>query len=304
MSVSTNQTFARLPEGNFIARIFTSNIGYTASPRLSFSNLIQYDNRSRNLGWQSRVRWTLQPGNDFFLAFNQGWIQEEEREPEPAVPGAGHQAVGEVPVLAQVLMRSVALLARPVDRDRVRDGAAEPASEPPAPVSRELGAWTGTGNTTLGFVSESGIVPHHVEGPEPGQRAAGGVSADAPQRHQRPADESDRRPPGCRRRQRRVRRRPPHVRISRRVERHRLVNRRYRKRSRRASESTCREVSPNGRKTPIRTTIVVSQNGVEHERPVWFSTETQPSSGCGGSRRVPAVAWRCRCAGSGRRPDR
>ena len=77
MSVSTNQTFARLPEGDFIARIFTSSIGYTASPRLSFSNLIQYDNRSRNLGWQSRVRWTLQPGNDMFLAFNQGWIQEE-----------------------------------------------------------------------------------------------------------------------------------------------------------------------------------------------------------------------------------
>ena len=76
-SVSTNQTFAQLPQGNFITRIFTSSIGYTASPRLSFSNLIQYDNRSRNLGWQSRVRWTLQPGNDFFLSFNQGWIQDE-----------------------------------------------------------------------------------------------------------------------------------------------------------------------------------------------------------------------------------
>jgi hypothetical protein len=77
-SVSTNQTFARLPQGNFITRIHTSNIGYTASPRLAFSNLIQYDNRSRNLGWQSRVRWTLRPGNDFFLSFNQGWIQDEQ----------------------------------------------------------------------------------------------------------------------------------------------------------------------------------------------------------------------------------
>ena len=76
-SISTNQTFARLPEGNFITRIFTSNIGFTASPRLSFSNLIQFDNRSKNLGWQSRVRWTLQPGNDFFLSFNQGWIQDD-----------------------------------------------------------------------------------------------------------------------------------------------------------------------------------------------------------------------------------
>lgn len=77
MSVSTNQTFARLPQGNFIARIFTSSVGYTVSPRLAFSNLIQFDNRSRNLGWQSRIRWTLKPGNDLFFAFNQGWIQEE-----------------------------------------------------------------------------------------------------------------------------------------------------------------------------------------------------------------------------------
>ncbi|MCA1560558.1 MAG: carbohydrate binding family 9 domain-containing protein [Acidobacteria bacterium] len=77
IGVSTNQTFARLPEGHFIARIFTANVSYAASPSLSLSNLVQYDNRSRNMGWQSRVRWTLQPGNDLFFAFNQGWIRED-----------------------------------------------------------------------------------------------------------------------------------------------------------------------------------------------------------------------------------
>jgi hypothetical protein len=80
VTVSTNQTFARLPEGDFIARILTSNISYAVTPRLSLSNLVQYDNRSRNVGWQSRVRWTLQPGNDLFVAFNQGWIQEDDRD--------------------------------------------------------------------------------------------------------------------------------------------------------------------------------------------------------------------------------
>ena len=77
VSFGTNQTFARLREGRFIARIFTSNVGFAFSPSLSLSNLVQYDNRSRNLGWQSRVRWTLQPGNDVFFAFNQGWVQED-----------------------------------------------------------------------------------------------------------------------------------------------------------------------------------------------------------------------------------
>jgi hypothetical protein len=72
--VTANVTF-RVPP-HFTARIFTSNVNYTASPRLAFSNLVQYDNRSRNLGWQSRVRWTLRPGDDLFFVFNQGWIQE------------------------------------------------------------------------------------------------------------------------------------------------------------------------------------------------------------------------------------
>jgi hypothetical protein len=74
--VSGSKTFARLPEGDFTATILTSRLDYSVSPRLSFFNLLQYDNRSRNLGWQSRVRWTPQPGNDLFLSFHQGWIHE------------------------------------------------------------------------------------------------------------------------------------------------------------------------------------------------------------------------------------
>jgi hypothetical protein len=80
LNVSLNQTFARLPEGDFTARIFTANVNYSASPFVAFSNLIQYDNRSNNLGWQSRVRWILRPGNDLFFVFSQGWIREEEEE--------------------------------------------------------------------------------------------------------------------------------------------------------------------------------------------------------------------------------
>ena len=78
LSLTTNQTFARLPEGHFTARIVTATANYAASPSLSLSNLVQFDNRSRNLGWQGRVRWTLQPGNDLFVAVNQGWIREDQ----------------------------------------------------------------------------------------------------------------------------------------------------------------------------------------------------------------------------------
>lgn len=75
-----NQTFARLPQGNFVARILTLRVNYAASPFLSFTNVIQFDNKSLNLGWQSRARWTLRPGNDLFFVFSQGWIQNPDAD--------------------------------------------------------------------------------------------------------------------------------------------------------------------------------------------------------------------------------
>jgi hypothetical protein len=79
IGLNTNQTFARLPQGNFVARIFGVEASYAVSPFLSFSNIMQFDNRSANLGLQSRVRWTLRSGNDLFFIFGQGWVQDFER---------------------------------------------------------------------------------------------------------------------------------------------------------------------------------------------------------------------------------
>ena len=79
ISLNTNQTFASLPQGSFIARIYGSRVDYAASSFLSVSSLIQFDNRSENLGLQSRVRWTIEPGKDVFFIFGQGWVQDLER---------------------------------------------------------------------------------------------------------------------------------------------------------------------------------------------------------------------------------
>ncbi len=79
VSFNANQTFASLPEGEFVARIYSSEVNYAVSPFLTFSNLIQFDNRSGNLGLQSRVHWTIEPGSDLFFVFGQGWVQDLER---------------------------------------------------------------------------------------------------------------------------------------------------------------------------------------------------------------------------------
>lgn len=77
LTTKADQTFAHLPEGNFIVRLLSADLDVAASPFLSLSNRVQYDNRSRNLSWQARLRYTLQAGQDVFLVFNQGWIQED-----------------------------------------------------------------------------------------------------------------------------------------------------------------------------------------------------------------------------------
>ncbi len=79
-SFGTDQTFARLKEGNFVARIFSLRADYSFTPFLTLYNLVQFDNGTRNLGWQSRLRWILRPGNDLFLVFNQGWVQDEQND--------------------------------------------------------------------------------------------------------------------------------------------------------------------------------------------------------------------------------
>ena len=41
---------------------------------MSYLNNIQYDNVSRVLGWQSRFRWIVKPGNDIFLVYTHNWL--------------------------------------------------------------------------------------------------------------------------------------------------------------------------------------------------------------------------------------
>lgn len=66
-----------LPEGRFIVRILTARANVLFSPTLSWSNTVQYDNVSDNLGVNSRVRWEFDPGQEVFVVFNQGYDVED-----------------------------------------------------------------------------------------------------------------------------------------------------------------------------------------------------------------------------------
>ncbi len=73
LDLSTVQNFGHLKAGNFVQRLWQLQSAYAWSPDLILSSFIQYDSESRNLGTNTRLRWTVKPGNDFFIIWNRGW---------------------------------------------------------------------------------------------------------------------------------------------------------------------------------------------------------------------------------------
>ena len=46
------------------------------SPFVTLVNNIQYDTQSAVLGWQSRFRWIVTPGNDVYVVYTHNWLDD------------------------------------------------------------------------------------------------------------------------------------------------------------------------------------------------------------------------------------
>ncbi|MBI5434059.1 MAG: carbohydrate binding family 9 domain-containing protein [Planctomycetes bacterium] len=62
-----------LPGGDFSVHVGRVRANWQFTPWIAWSNFVQYDNDSDELGLNSRLWWIFQPGNEFFLVLNQGW---------------------------------------------------------------------------------------------------------------------------------------------------------------------------------------------------------------------------------------
>jgi hypothetical protein len=72
--------FIRLREGSFVERLWQLKGDYAWTPNLVLSTYVQYDTVSKNVGTNTRLRWTIRPGNDLFIVWNRGW-QKAIRDP-------------------------------------------------------------------------------------------------------------------------------------------------------------------------------------------------------------------------------
>lgn len=65
-----------LPQGSFNTRLYRIVPELQFSPWIAWVNNIQYDTQSSIIGWQSRFRWILKPGNDLYIVYTHNWADD------------------------------------------------------------------------------------------------------------------------------------------------------------------------------------------------------------------------------------
>jgi uncharacterized protein DUF5916 len=73
LEADTENDFGHLREGNFVQRLWQLQGAYAWTPNLVLTSFVQYDTESQNVGTNTRLRWTIRPGNDLFVVWNRGW---------------------------------------------------------------------------------------------------------------------------------------------------------------------------------------------------------------------------------------
>ncbi len=82
--LSGDNNFGDLKAGSFVQRLWRVRTSLALNPRVVLTSFVQYDSASRNLGANTRLRWIITPGREFFFVWNRGWIRLLER-PEPGL---------------------------------------------------------------------------------------------------------------------------------------------------------------------------------------------------------------------------
>jgi hypothetical protein len=76
LGITTTNNFGRVKEGGFVQRLWQAQAALALNPNLVLTTFIQYDNQSQNVGTNTRLRWTIRPGNDFLVIWNRGWQKQ------------------------------------------------------------------------------------------------------------------------------------------------------------------------------------------------------------------------------------
>ena len=79
LEVGMDRNRVSLADGDFTTTLSRMNVNVLFSPDMTLYSFVQYDNLSQTLGWQSRFRWILKPGNEILLVWNSNWREPFQR---------------------------------------------------------------------------------------------------------------------------------------------------------------------------------------------------------------------------------
>jgi Domain of unknown function (DUF5916) len=79
VNLNNEWTRVELPEGNFSTKVLRLTADNQFGPWVSIANNVQYDSVTRILGWQSRFRWIVRPGNNVYFVYLHNWIDDTIR---------------------------------------------------------------------------------------------------------------------------------------------------------------------------------------------------------------------------------
>jgi hypothetical protein len=68
-----------LAEGDFNTTLSRVNANWTPTPFTSLTNSLQYDDVSRQVGLNTRLRWIVRPGSEFYFVYAHNWMDDYGR---------------------------------------------------------------------------------------------------------------------------------------------------------------------------------------------------------------------------------
>lgn len=73
VQLNLNLVRGNLPQGKFNENVYRLKADIYLSPNLGLLNYIQYDDVSKQLGANIRLKWRISPGNNIYLVYNSTW---------------------------------------------------------------------------------------------------------------------------------------------------------------------------------------------------------------------------------------
>jgi hypothetical protein len=67
-----------LAEGSFSTQLYRVEGEAQFTPFIALVNNVQFDTQSSVLGWQSRFRWIMKPGNDLYVVYTHNWVEQPQ----------------------------------------------------------------------------------------------------------------------------------------------------------------------------------------------------------------------------------